>query len=246
MLADSSVYHRLLSGKPKKFAVLIDPDKSSPDEAASLAALCQKAGTDLILVGGSLITRDVFERCVSAIKSSCDLPVILFPGTIFQLASDADAIFFLSLISGRNPELLIGAHVAAAPLIRQSGIEVISTGYMLIDGGTPTAASYMSNTQPIPANKPEIAAATALAGTMLGLKAIYLDAGSGASNAVNPAMISAVRETVSVPLIIGGGIKTAAMANVAFNAGADIIVMGNQIEKDPMLVYHLGELTNRG
>lgn len=220
--------------------VLIDPD-SVPDDDF-LINLCNKAqesGADLILVGGSLITNGYFETCVQVIKQNSTLPVLIFPGSLMQISPDADAILFLSLISGRNPELLIGKQVLAAPQLKQSKLEVIPTGYMLIDGGRTTSVSYMSHTTPIPADKPAIAATTALAGTMLGLKVIYMDAGSGALNPVPASVIAAVNAQVDVPVFVGGGIRTVEQALAACNAGAHVIVVGNALEKDPALVAEL-------
>jgi putative glycerol-1-phosphate prenyltransferase len=223
----------------KSFAILIDPDDTA---ASELAAICQKAadcGVDFFLLGGSLVTGDELENCVEAIKANCSIPVILFPGSISQICDKADAILLLSLISGRNPELLIGHHVLAAPDLKRSGLEIMPTGYLLIDGGAPTTVSYMSNTQPIPADKPEIAATTALAGSMLGLQFMYLDAGSGARRAVSPQTIKAVRKQIDLPLIVGGGIRSAQQAAIAAEAGADLIVVGNALEEDPQLMQEI-------
>jgi len=167
---------------------------------------------------------------------SCDIPVVIFPGNSMQIDPLADAILFMSLISGRNPELLIGNQVISAPVIRESRLEPIATGYMLIDSGAPTAAVYMSNTIPLPSDKPEIAACTALAGEMLGLKLIFMDAGSGATKPVSEQTISAVRRTIAVPLVVGGGINSPEKAISACRAGADLIVIGNAVEKDPAIL----------
>ncbi len=221
----------------KQLAVLIDPDSvTGEQQLADTCKICQAAGVDLILVGGSLITNGFFDRCISVIKASTTIPVIIFPGNIMQVNPEADAILFLSLISGRNPDLLIGKHVLAAPVLKKSGIEVIPTGYMIVDGGRITSVSYMSNTTPIPADKSAIAATTALAGEMLGLQCIYMDAGSGALNPIPLEMIKAVRENITVPLFVGGGIRTPEQARAACDAGADIVVVGNAIEKSPELI----------
>ena len=220
----------------KLFAVLIDPDKV---DNASLTGIIERgvaAKVDLFFLGGSLLTKDVLESVAQQIKANCTIPVILFPGNGMQVTAAADAILFLSLISGRNPDLLIGQQVQAAPMVKQSGIEVLSTAYMLIDGGTATTVSYISNTMPIPANKPDIAACTAMAGEMLGLSLFYLDAGSGAKEAIPTNLIQKVRNHISAPIIVGGGIRSAEAALAACNAGADIIVVGNAIEKDPSLL----------
>lgn len=220
----------------KKFALLIDPDKKEIADYAREASLAATHQVDYIFVGGSLLTRDNMEECVKAIKDNCDIPVILFPGNTNQVTKLADGIFFLSLISGRNPEMLIGKHVMIAPLLRNSNLEIISTGYLLIDGGKVSSAQYMSNSTPIPADKFEIAACTAMAGEMLGFKAIYIDAGSGAPMPIKPAMIKRIKKNISIPLIVGGGIRNATLAVDACGAGADIIVVGNAIEKDDLLI----------
>lgn len=235
------ILQRIRTGK-KMLAVLIDPD-SIPDESF-LVDLCGKAetsGADMILVGGSLITNGYFNDYVRVIKRESKLPVLLFPGSLMQISHDADAILFLSLISGRNPELLIGKQVLAAPQLKKSRLEVIPTGYMLIDGGKTTSVSYMSGTTPIPADKPAIAATTALAGTLLGLKVIYMDAGSGAQNPVPANVIEAVCEQVDVPLFVGGGMRTVEQVTAACKAGAHVIVVGNAFEKDPGLVAELAK-----
>jgi phosphoglycerol geranylgeranyltransferase len=223
----------------KQLAVLIDPDRTHPVDCLPLVEKCSAAGVDYFFIGSSLLTGDNFEKCLEIFKRSTRIPVIIFPGNAMQISENADALLFLSLISGRNPELLIGRHVIAAPVLRRSGIEVVPTGYMLIDSGAPTSVSYMSYTLPIPRDKSEIAACTAMAGEMLGMKIIYLDAGSGARYAVSPEMISQVRNQVSIPLIVGGGIRTRESATAACQAGADVIVVGNAIEKDPELIFNL-------
>jgi len=234
-----SVYQKILSNQQnqkKSLAVLIDPDKQNPEELNETIAIANNVKVDFFLVGGSLLTTNSLHDTVSFIKNNSAIPLILFPGNATHIANDADAILFLSLISGRNPDLLIGQQVQAAPLLKASGMETISTGYILIDGGKPTTVSYVSNTVPIPADKPEIAAATALAGEMMGMKCIYLEAGSGAKNPVSENIIQTVRKNIAVPLIIGGGIRTAEKAIAACEAGADIIVIGNAAEKDPLLI----------
>ena len=220
-------------------AVLIDPDKVIPNRLNHLLTLAQASGIDYFFIGGSLLVKDQIRECIHAIRENTDIPAILFPGSPLQIYSEADAILLLSLISGRNPELLIGQHVIAAPYLKESGLEIMATGYLLIDGGKPTTASYMSNTLPIPSDKVEIAMCTALAGEMLGLKTIYLDGGSGAFNPVPAAVIRGVRETTSLPLIVGGGIRTPELAHQAGSAGADLIVVGNILEKQPTLLAEM-------
>lgn len=230
----------------KSFAVLIDPDKIE-DEAACMRIVNMSIENqvDYFLVGGSLITGNNFSQVVRLIKEHTSIPVIIFPGNNMHIESVADGIFFLSLISGRNAELLIGQHVVAAPVLKRSNLEIMSTGYMLIDPGKQTTVSYMSNTTPIPEDKPSVAACTAMAGEMLGLSLIYMDAGSGAAYPVSSKMISMVRKSVSVPLIVGGGIDSAHKAARAYEAGADLIVIGNGIEKSPELLIEIAELTSR-
>ena len=226
----------------KSIAVLIDPDKV--DDAAKLQYLINLANencVDYFFVGGSLITTTNLSEVVKQIKKSVSIPVILFPGNSMQIDSHADAILFLSLISGRNPELLIGQHVIAAPIIRNTKLEVIPTGYMLINSGKMTSVAYISNTMPIPEDKYSLAACTALAGEMLGLQTIYLDAGSGAEREVSVKMIASVKRSINIPLIIGGGINTSAKAMNALTAGADMIVVGNVLEKDPDMLTEISD-----
>lgn len=169
------------------------------------------------------------------------MPVLLFPGSPSQISKRADALLYLSLISGRNADLLIGQHVISAPFVRASGLEIISTGYMVIDGGAPTTVSYISNATPIPADKADIALCTAMAGEMLGHKLIYMDAGSGAKKPISETMIAAVAQSITVPLVIGGGIRDAEKAYLNCKAGADIIVVGNAIEKEASLVKEISD-----
>ena len=223
----------------KKIALLIDPDTPSAKELERLLAVTNQAKVDYIFVGGSLLLKDALTDCIKTVKSLSQAPVILFPGSVMQVNDAADAILFLSLISGRNPDLLIGNQVIAAPYLKQLSLEILPTGYMLIESGQATTASYMSNSLPIPANKPEIAACTAMAGEMLGLQLIYLDGGSGAKNPVTTETISAVRQAVNAPIIVGGGIKTPEKALANCKAGADVIVVGNATEKDPELLLEI-------
>ena len=223
----------------KAFAVLIDPDKLTSESLLETIQLAKQANVDYLFVGGSLVVTDTLDKVVAAIKANCSIPVVLFPGSPDQITPKADALLYLSLISGRNPELLIGQHVISAPFVRQSGLEIIPVGYMLIDGGTPTTVSYISNTNPIPSNKNDIASCTAMAGEMLGLKVIYMDAGSGAQRAIPTIMISQVAKYIQVPIIVGGGITNPEKAKENCLAGADIIVVGNAIEKDPALISQM-------
>jgi putative glycerol-1-phosphate prenyltransferase len=228
-----SIYENILKNKDRKsFAVLIDPDKYMPLELDRVVSSALESSVDLILVGGSLLTYDHLDETLQAIKGKVDIPVILFPGSMLQLNEKADGVLLLSLISGRNADLLIGKHVIAAPYLKNSSLEILSTGYMLIESGPITTAQYISNTIPIPRLKDDIAICTAMAGEMLGLRLIYMDAGSGAEMPVPPSMISKVKENITLPLIIGGGIRTPEQALASCKAGADVIVVGNAIEKD--------------
>ena len=215
----------------KMLAVLVDPDKCNTRFLTDFTAWVRASSPDFIFVGGSLVTESI-DSVVHCLKTETDVPVVLFPGNAAQLSPDADALLFLSLISGRNPEYLIGQQVVAAPQVRRSGIEVIPVGYMLIDGGTTTSVEYMSNTSPIPHGKNDIAVATAMAGEMLGLKMLYLEGGSGAAQPVSESMIAAVRQNISLPLIVGGGVRDAQTARKIYGAGADLLVVGNVLEKD--------------
>ena len=228
--------------KKKSIAVLVDPDKAEdPARLLHLINLASENCVDYFFVGGSLVTSANLSEVVKQIKANVTLPVILFPGNAIQVDASADAILFLSLISGRNPELLIGQHVVAAPIIKNTRLEVISTGYMLINSGKITSVAYISNTMPIPDDKYSLAASTAMAGQMLGLQTIYIDAGSGAEKEISARMIAAVRKAVSIPLIVGGGINSARKAISALEAGADMIVIGNALEKDPDLLTEVSE-----
>jgi len=232
----SRIYDHILNRSlknEKAIAVLLDPDKVRIDTIKETLLTYSSFGVDYIFIGGSMLVSSEFEKTVALVKANCDIPVILFPGSAMQISKDADAILFLSLISGRNADLLIGQHVVAAPKIKSTNLETISTGYMLVDGGKKTTAHYISQTIPIPFDKPEIAACTAMAGEMLGLKLMYLDGGSGAKIPVSPKMISAVKKSTSTPLIVGGGIRNRASIDRAFDAGADIVVIGNYLEENP-------------
>jgi putative glycerol-1-phosphate prenyltransferase len=224
----------------KQLAVLLDPDSiESENELVKILSLCSIAKVDLILVGGSLITNGFWDRSIEIIKDQTNIPLLLFPGNIMQTHPKADAILFLSMISCRNPDLLIGKHVLAAPLLKKSGIEIIPTAYMIVDGGNLTSVMYMSNTTPLPHDKNNIAACTAMAGEMLGLKLTYMDAGSGALNPISSSMIAEVKNQINGPLFIGGGIRTQEQAIATCEAGADVVVVGNAFEKNPELIFSL-------
>ena len=227
----------------KQLAVLIDPDKTNRSSILRLCEIANQGGVSYFLWGGSLVNETQAEYYISLLRAHTAIPIVLFPGSIYQLSSHADALLFLCMISGRNPELLIGQHVLAAPRIKRLKLEVIPTSYMYIDGGSLSSVGYMSNTQPIPGNKPEIARATALAGKYLGHKLIYLDAGSGALQPVSAEMISGVRKEVEdLPLIVGGGIRNTEQASRALRAGADCIVIGNSLEENPEILREMTQL----
>ena len=214
------------------FCVLIDPDKADPGKLRSFAAHSKELDVDALLVGSSLLFNDSFDETVKLVKSNANIPVILFPGSPKQVSKHADAILFLSLISGRNPNFLFGDHVIAAPAIKETAIEPIGTGYMLVESGSVSTTEYISYTRPIPRNKPDIAAVHALAAEYIGLKLIYLEAGSGAANTVPNEMIAAVREACNLPVIVGGGITSPMTAREKVSAGADIVVIGNVLENN--------------
>ncbi|HNP22440.1 MAG TPA: geranylgeranylglyceryl/heptaprenylglyceryl phosphate synthase [Panacibacter sp.] len=223
----------------KSFTVLIDPDKVDANKIDRLVSISMEANVDYLFVGGSLVISNNLDECIKQIKASCNIPVILFPGAPSQVSKYADALLYLSLISGRNPELLIGQHVISAPFVKNSGLEIMPTGYMVIDGGAPTTVSYISNASPIPSDKNEIAMCTAMAGEMLGMKLIYMDSGSGAKRPVPETMIEKVATHIEAPLIVGGGITDPEKAYRNCRAGADIIVVGNAIEKDDSLIKEM-------
>lgn len=229
----------LKEAKQKSFAVLIDPDSVSLKEVEQVAKQCNDAKVGYVFIGGSLMTSNHLDQCIIRFKQHSDIPVLLFPGSPSQVSKEADALLYLSLISGRNPELLIGAHVVSAPVVKESGLEIISTGYVVVDGGAPTTVSYMSHSAPIPHDKNDIAVCTALAGEFQGKNIIYMDAGSGAKNPISEEMIRSVAQNVSLPIVVGGGILTPEKAYNNCKAGADVIVVGNAIEKNPQLIKEI-------
>ncbi len=240
----SDIINNILKAKSentKRLAILIDPDKADPVQLEQLCKKANEMNASFFFVGGSLLSDGDLDETVGILKQHSDIPAIIFPGSSSQISAKADGILFLSLLSSRNPEMLIGQQVVAAPYIQKTNLEVISTAYLIIESGAQTTASYMSNSNPIPSNKSEIAACTALAGEYLGMKLIYLDGGSGAKNAIPAPLIQKVREYTSQPIIVGGGINTIEKAKSAFDAGADVIVIGNAFEKDPDFIEEMSK-----
>ncbi len=220
-------------------AVLIDPDKSTEDQLNKLIFHPKFSEIDFLFVGGSLLTDGSMKFCIAELKKRTNKPIVIFPGSPNQIDKRADAILLLSLVSGRNADLLIGRHVESAHKLKRSGLEILPTSYILIDGGRTTTVSYISGTTPIPNDKPTIAAATALAGSQLGHQLTYLDCGSGAKNHASLPLIEAVKKEVSTPLIVGGGITTKEQVEAVFGAGADVVVVGNRLEENPEFLSDL-------
>lgn len=238
------IYDHLLktaNAKGACFLVLLDPDRMDPAKARQTGRLVAESGADGILFGTSLMMSGKIDEQIKALKQASKLPVIIFPGSAYQVSKYADAILFMSLISGRNPNLLIEEQVKAAPMVAKSGLEAIPTGYMLIESGKLTSANYISNTLPIPRDKPDIAVAHALAARLLGMKLIYMDAGSGAAAPVNEQMISAVAKQSQLPVVVGGGIRTPEDAKAKAKAGATAVVIGNILEKNIKLAKQFGQ-----
>ncbi|MBK8954061.1 MAG: geranylgeranylglyceryl/heptaprenylglyceryl phosphate synthase [Saprospiraceae bacterium] len=233
--------HKKREGK-KSLAILIDPDRNKLKNLDQIIDLSNQHAVDYFFIGGSLLAEDRFEFCIEKIKSGSEIPLVLFPGNQFQIHFAADALLFLSLVSSRNAEYLIGKQVEAAMKISESNIEVIATAYLLIDGGQSNTASYLSQSLPIPHDKVEVAVATAVASKLLNFQCIYLEAGSGAVNPVAPEMIRAVSKRGDLPLIVGGGLRSAEQLATAFHAGADLVVIGNAVESAPGLISSLAEL----
>ena len=228
-----TTWEKLLEIREKRgagYIILIDPDKQSIEESIALAMEAEKEGADAIFVGGSLLATPLFNDLIEKLKQNIALPVIIFPGGVQQISAHADAILFMSLISGRNPDMLIGRQVMAAPIIKAIGLEPIATGYLLIESGAVTSAEFMSNTKPIPRNKPQIAVAHSLAAEFLGMKLLYLEAGSGAQQPVPDEMISGIKQMCNLPLVVGGGIRSPEIARQKVKAGASFIVTGNVLE----------------
>ena len=237
------IYNNILQkqkNNKKQLALLIDPDKHKTP-LIEVTKQAKENNVDYILIGGSIISNSI-DGVIEKIKKNCSIPVVLFPGSLLQVSNKADGILLLSLISGRNPDFLIGNHVVAAPLLRKTNLEILSTGYILINSGVSTSVAYMSNSTPIPYDKTDIAVATAIAGEMIGHKLIYLEAGSGAPKPVDAKMVSEVKENISVPLIVGGGISTKKNLISICDAGADIIVIGTAFENNLNLLKEFSEI----
>ncbi len=241
MNLNGKIYSQIISkweSKTPQIAVLIDPDKNSGENLELFVRKVEKSRVDYIFVGGSLIFSDI-DKCISVIKENTSKPVIIFPGSHTHISEKADAILLLSLLSGRNPEYLIGNHVLAAPRLYKSNLEIISTAYILINGGSSTSVEYISNTRPIPHDKADIAIATAIAGEMMGNKLIYLETGSGSTSILPSETIKQVSSHCNIPIIAGGGIKSTSGMQQIFNSGAAIAVIGNALETNPELIEEL-------
>jgi len=242
----NGVYLNLLKIKEEKgggFFVLIDPDKVPEKNYLSLAEAAEDCGVDGILIGSSFMMDSNFTPAVKAIKQKTSLPVIIFPGSFAQITPEADAVLFTSLISGRNPVYLIEEQVKGAPLLKKFGVEPIATGYMLIESGSMTSVQFISNSMPIPRSKNDIACAHALAAQYLGMKFVYLEAGSGADKPVPLGMIHSIASYIDIPIITGGGLKTPEDCAARIEAGASFIVMGNALEVGNRFDY-LKDLTS--
>ncbi|MDX1277594.1 geranylgeranylglyceryl/heptaprenylglyceryl phosphate synthase [Oceanihabitans sediminis] len=230
-----SIYNEILQAiakEEKLLAVLIDPDNT---KAESLASFMLKLNTSIathIFVGGSTVEKGETEKLVKALKKLSDLPIVIFPGDISQITNHADALLFLSLISGRNPEYLIGKHVASISKLRNTNLEVIPTGYLLIENGKETAVQRVSGTEPLKRREVQVIKDTAKAGEFLGMKLIYLEAGSGATHPIESNIISEVKQQIQVPLIVGGGIRSKEALDAAYASGADMVVIGTAFEED--------------
>ncbi len=216
----------------KSVALLLDPDRAKGSALDRVIEIAVANNVDYILAGGS-ITFTSIDQLINRIKKKCTIPVILFPGNLLQLNTKVDGVYFISLISGRNPELLIGNHVIAAPFLKEIRNKIVSVGYILVNCGSKTSVEYMSQTEAIPSDKTDIIIATALAGEMLGMKMIYLEGGSGAVMPVPGEVIRAVRENITIPLAVGGGIRSSEQVRIAYENGADLVVIGNGCEEYP-------------
>lgn len=231
----TNIYDQILKSKinnQKLLAILLDPDKIDLNNAEVLIEKINQSPATHIFIGGSLVENNILDELIVKIKQNCNLPIVLFPGNPSQISDKADAILFLSLISGRNPDFLIEHQVKAAPILKKTQLEIISTGYILIESGTETAVERVSKTKPLDRNNPDLALATAQAGEMLGNKLIYLEAGSGAKQAVPLEMIKKVAQNIEIPLLVGGGIIDLQGIQKAYDSGADLVVIGTAFEND--------------
>lgn len=231
----TNIYNNILKSKVEKeklLAILLDPDKIDLNNAEILIEKINQSPATHIFIGGSLVNNNIIDELIIEIKQDCDLPIVLFPGNPSQISDQADAILFLSLISGRNPDFLIEHQVQAVPIIKKTNLEVISTGYILIESGTKTAVERVSKTKPLDRNNPQYILQTAQAGELLGNKLIYLEAGSGAKKSVPVEMIQLVSQNIEIPLIVGGGIVDLQGIQKAYDSGADLVVIGTAFEKD--------------
>lgn len=232
------IYEKQIRGQ-KSLAILIDPDSSKLNRLEYTLEICRKHPVDYFFVGGSLLKEDQLDHCIQRIRANSQIPIILFPGSIYQLHPEANALLYLSLLSGRNPEYLIGKQVEAAMKIASYSIEVISTAYLLIDGGSPNAAAYLSQTQPLPRNKTELVLATAMAAQLLNFHWIYLEAGSGAQNSVPLETIRCLKNNIRLPILTGGGIRSAEQLEECYQAGADLVVVGTAAEERPEVLEEM-------
>lgn len=231
----TNIYNHILKSKvenEKLLAILLDPDKIDLDNMEILIEKINQSPATHIFIGGSLVKTNILDELVLKIKEDCDLPIVLFPGNPSQISDQADALLFLTLISGRNPDFLIEHQVKAVPILKQTDLEIISTGYILIESGTQTAVERVSKTKPLDKNNPEYILQTAQAGEMLGNKLIYLEAGSGAAIAVPKEIIKLVSQNIEIPLIVGGGIVDLQGIQTAYDSGADLVVIGTAFEND--------------
>ena len=231
----TNIYSDILKSKrsnKKLLAILLDPDKINLNKVETLIEKINQSPATHIFVGGSTVENNILDELITTIKQNCQLPVVLFPGNSSQFSDKADAILFLSLISGRNPDYLIEQQVQAAPVLKKTQLEIISTGYVLIESGAETAVERVSQTKPLDRNNPELVLATAQAGEMLGKKLIYLEAGSGAKQAVPLEMVQLVSQNIDIPLIVGGGIVDLHGIQKVYDAGADLVVIGTAFEND--------------
>lgn len=231
----TNIYNHILKSKAnseKLLAILLDPDKIDLNNAEILIEKINQSPATHVFIGGSLVENNIIDDLIIKIKQSCNLPIVLFPGNPSQISNQADAILFLSLISGRNPDFLIEHQVIAAPILKQIQLEIISTGYILIESGTQTAVESVSKTKPLDRNNIDLVLATAQAGEMLGNKLIYLEAGSGAKHAVPLEIIEKVSQNIEIPLLVGGGIIDLQGIQDAYDSGADLVVIGTAFEKD--------------